>query len=161
MGAVLGKTSEGATTEAQMESCIFCKIVAGKDPKTTLLYQDEEYVVFQDIHPASTHHYLIVPKKHLKDVKSLTYNDIPIVNRLVEIGKQVLEQRGGSLDTSRFGFHWPPFTSISHLHLHVIAPAADMSTIGRFIFMPGSPWFSLVDDTIAYLERSRPVAPAS
>lgn len=161
MGAVLGKTPEGTSSEAQIESCIFCKIVAGKDPKTTLLYQDEDYVVFQDIHPASTHHYLIVPRKHLKDVKSLTYNDIPIVNRLVEIGKQVLEQRGGSVDASRFGFHWPPFTSISHLHLHVIAPSADMSMLGRFIFMPGSPWFSLVEDAVAYLERSRPAAPAS
>uniref|UniRef100_A0A131Z375 Adenosine 5'-monophosphoramidase HINT3 n=1 Tax=Rhipicephalus appendiculatus TaxID=34631 RepID=A0A131Z375_RHIAP len=152
MGAFWGKTAEGE------ETCIFCKIAAGKEPKTTLLYQDEDYVVFSDIHPASTHHYLIVPKKHVKDTKSLTRSDIPLVNRLVEIGKQVLEQRGGSMDSCRMGFHWPPFTSISHLHLHVIAPTEDMSMLARLIFRPRTPWFCLVEDTMSYLEQLQPPA---
>uniref|UniRef100_A0A224YWX9 Adenosine 5'-monophosphoramidase HINT3 n=1 Tax=Rhipicephalus zambeziensis TaxID=60191 RepID=A0A224YWX9_9ACAR len=152
MGAFWGKTAEGEDT------CIFCKIAAGKEPKTTLLYQDEDYVVFSDIHPASTHHYLIVPKKHVKDTKSLTRSDIPLVNRLVEIGKQVLAQHGGSMDSCRMGFHWPPFTSISHLHLHVIAPTDDMSMLARLIFRPRTPWFCLVEDTINYLEQLQPLA---
>ncbi|XP_070395935.1 adenosine 5'-monophosphoramidase HINT3-like isoform X1 [Dermacentor albipictus] len=159
--AIWGKTPETGAAEGEAsgaDACVFCKIVAGKDPKATLLYQDEDYVVFPDIHPASAHHYLVVPKKHVKNVKSLTHNDIPLVNRLVEIGKQVLEERSGSMDSSRMGFHWPPFTSISHLHLHVISPVADMSTLASIIFMPRMPWFSVVEDTVAYLERSRPPA---
>nr|XP_037271218.1 histidine triad nucleotide-binding protein 3-like isoform X1 [Rhipicephalus microplus] len=158
MGAFWGRTAESEDT------CIFCKIAAGKEPKTTLLYQDEDYVVFSDIHPASTHHYLIVPKKHVKDTKSLSRTDIPLVNHLVEIGKQVLEQCGGSMDSCsyelsrRMGFHWPPFTSISHLHLHVIAPVADMSMLARLVFWPRTPWFSLVEDTISYLEQLQPPA---
>lgn len=161
MGALMGKASTDSTNAPEtgrQDGCIFCNIVEGKDQKTTLLYQDEDYVVFPDIHPAATHHYLIVPKKHFKNVKSLTYNGIPLLNRLVEIGKQVLEQRGGSLDSSRMGFHWPPFTSISHLHLHVIAPTAEMSTLGRLIFMPGSAWFTTVEEAVAYLERTRPAS---
>uniref|UniRef100_A0A6M2CSI1 Adenosine 5'-monophosphoramidase HINT3 n=1 Tax=Rhipicephalus microplus TaxID=6941 RepID=A0A6M2CSI1_RHIMP len=152
MGAFWGRTAESEDT------CIFCKIAAGKEPKTTLLYQDEDYVVFSDIPPASTHHYLIVPKKHVKDTKSLSRTDIPLVNHLVEIGKQVLEQCGGSMDSCRMGFHWPPFTSISHLHLHVIAPVADMSMLARLVFWPRTPWFSLVEDTISYLEQLQPPA---
>ncbi|KAH6921560.1 hypothetical protein HPB50_002225 [Hyalomma asiaticum] len=59
------------------------------------------------------------------------------------------------------GFHWPPFTSISHLHLHVIAPVADMSMLARVIFMPGTPWFCLVEDAMDYLEKSQPPASSS
>ncbi|KAL3219736.1 hypothetical protein MRX96_030276 [Rhipicephalus microplus] len=129
MGAFWGRTAESEDT------CIFCKIAAGKEPKTTLLYQ-----------------------KHVKDTKSLSRTDIPLVNHLVEIGKQVLEQCGGSMDSCRMGFHWPPFTSISHLHLHVIAPVADMSMLARLVFRPRTPWFSLVEDTISYLEQLQPPA---
>ncbi|XP_049513112.1 uncharacterized protein LOC119466001 isoform X2 [Dermacentor silvarum] len=79
--AFWGKTPETGAAESEASgaaTCVFCKIIAGKDPKATLLYQDEDYGVFPDIHPASTHHYLVVPKKHVKNVKSLTHNDIPL-----------------------------------------------------------------------------------
>jgi len=39
------------------------------------------------------------------------------------------------------GFHWPPFHSIAHLHLHVIAPSDSMGFISRTIFRPNSWWF--------------------
>ncbi|XP_070395936.1 adenosine 5'-monophosphoramidase HINT3-like isoform X3 [Dermacentor albipictus] len=115
--AIWGKTPETGAAEGEAsgaDACVFCKIVAGKDPKATLLYQDEDYVVFPDIHPASAHHYLVVPKKHVKNVKSLTHNDIPLVNRLVEIGKQVLEERSGSMDSSRWRTPWPTWSVPDH-----------------------------------------------
>lgn len=50
--------------------CIFCKISAGTE-NTELLYNDDEIVVFQDIKPAAKHHYLAIPKAHIKDAKHL------------------------------------------------------------------------------------------
>jgi hypothetical protein len=41
----------------------------------------------------------------------------------------------------RFGFHYPPFNSIHHLHLHAISPASSMSFVSRLIFRPDSWWF--------------------
>lgn len=41
----------------------------------------------------------------------------------------------------RFGFHWPPFNSITHLHLHAIAPVSEMSLTSRIIFKEGTLWF--------------------
>lgn len=157
MGAMFGRFFSSAPAGSeQVSPCIFCNIAASLDPKTNLLYQDEDYVVFPDLHPHSTHHYLVVPKKHIKNAKMLTSADIPLVRRLIDIGKQVLVERGGSLDSVRFGFHWPPFTSISHLHLHVVSPLEQMSALSRFVFMPGSAWFCPVEDAIAYIEKIAP-----
>lgn len=33
----------------------------------------------------------------------------------------------------RFGFHWPPFYTISHLHLHAISPINSMAWYFRYI----------------------------
>lgn len=44
------------------------------------------------------------------------------------------------------GFHWPPFHMVSHLHLHVIAPADQMGFIARNMFRPNSMWFVSVSD---------------
>ncbi|XP_064485316.1 adenosine 5'-monophosphoramidase HINT3-like [Ornithodoros turicata] len=149
---------EGPDTLSGSHSCIFCRIVRREDPKTVVLFQDEDHVVFRDIHPAAKHHYLVIPKRHIKDPKCLTHSDIPLVQRLVEVGKQVLQQQGGAVDSLRVGFHWPPFNSIAHLHLHVISPVEELSYIGKFVYMPGSLWFCTAEDTLAYLEKMGPTA---
>nr|CAD7590015.1 unnamed protein product [Timema genevievae] len=103
--------------------------------------QDDNYVAFSDIKPASKYHYLIIPKQHISDAKSLVPEQKTLVEDLVRIAKQILEQTGVDLSDVRFGFHWPPFHSISHLHLHAIAPASQMGFISRGIFKPDSWWF--------------------
>ena len=45
-------------------NCIFCKIVEGKIPSRKA-YEDEEILVFHDIHPWAPVHLLIIPKLHI------------------------------------------------------------------------------------------------
>jgi diadenosine tetraphosphate (Ap4A) HIT family hydrolase len=42
------------------------------------LFQDDEYVAFPDIKPAAKHHYLIVTREHIRDVKVLTAEHKPV-----------------------------------------------------------------------------------
>lgn len=58
-----------------VKACIFCDIVAGKSPDTTIEFSNEDIVIFKDIKPASDHHYLAVPKKHMPNVRGCTIND--------------------------------------------------------------------------------------
>ena len=128
-------------------NCIFCKIIAGSasGPKTDFLFDDDDFVVFRDIRPATKHHYLIIPKQHRKDSSSLTDIDVDFVERMVTIGKEVLEKQGADVDDNRMGFHWPPFHTVSHLHMHVISAQNEMGWLARIIFRPDSFWFVTVD----------------
>lgn len=53
-----------------MEPCIFCKIVAGKIPAEKV-YEDEHFLAFLDIHPQSSGHAQVIPKKHFRWVWNL------------------------------------------------------------------------------------------
>lgn len=117
-----------------------------------VILQDDEIIVFQDINPAAKHHLLVVPREHIPDSKSLLPHQLPLVERLIQVGDQVLleqikkkspEITNPEQVPKRTGFHWPPFHTVSHLHLHVIAPSDQMGFIGRNIFRP-SFWFVTV-----------------
>ncbi|CAI9739360.1 triad nucleotide-binding 3-like [Octopus vulgaris] len=95
------------TTEAGDKvpaKCVFCDICSGRSDKEKVLYEDTDVVVFPDIRPVSSHHYLVTPKQHIRDAKHLTSENIGLVEKMVNVGKQVLEEKGGNVDDiSQFG----------------------------------------------------------
>lgn len=72
------------------------------------------------------------------------YNDSFVVEKLITVAKKVLEEKGCDLNDIRLGFHCPPFNSVGHLHLHVIAPASGLSFLSGAIFRPNTWWFTAV-----------------
>lgn len=48
-----------------MKDCIFCKIVRGEVP-AHVVYDDEYFMAFLDIHPLSPGHTLVIPKIHYR-----------------------------------------------------------------------------------------------
>lgn len=75
---------------------------------------------------------------------------------MAEIGRLVLEDRGGNFEEARLGFHWPPFIFVKHLHLHVISPVSGMSWINRnVVFRKDSYVFSSPAYMVNYL-KTRP-----
>ncbi|XKL61937.1 hypothetical protein PGB90_001770 [Kerria lacca] len=102
---------------------------------------DNYLIVIKDIKPAAKHHYLVIPRKHIVDAKCLTNADKPLVELMIEQGKTLIQEKSnGDLLDSRFLFHWPPFHSVPHLHLHVIFPTREMSFINRILFKPNTWW---------------------
>lgn len=129
-----------AVQTVQRSPCIFCNIV-NKVESTEIVYEDDDVCVFPDIKPASKLHLLIIPKHHIEDVKCLTPNDKDLIAKMLEVAHEQLAKNNLSLSDARLGYHWPPFRSVRHLHLHAIAPASEMGFISRLIFRKDSYWF--------------------
>ncbi|KAM9339031.1 adenosine 5'-monophosphoramidase HINT3-like [Symphorus nematophorus] len=132
------------------EDCPFCQIVDSR-AETEVLLSDDELLCFRDIKPGATHHYLIITRTHINNCKCLTGDDIPLVERMVEMGRRILEKNKVQ-DDFRMGFHMPPFSSVPHLHLHALAPASRMSFKSQLHYGPQSHWFITVDKVLSQLK---------
>ncbi|XP_044743124.1 histidine triad nucleotide-binding protein 3-like isoform X2 [Chrysoperla carnea] len=131
--------------------CIFCRICDNLE-NNEIVYSDEKVIAFHDIKPVAKTHLLIVPRVHIKNAKTLASTDKELVEHLVDVGKQLLNNsENGKLDDSLIGFHWPPLTSINHLHLHVISPASEMNLLHWLQFKPNSYWFVSPDYVLSRL----------
>ncbi|KAI8925723.1 HIT-like domain-containing protein [Entophlyctis helioformis] len=113
-----GDSSNGMTN-GYTSKCIFCRIQAG-ELESDKVYEDDQFVVFHDISPSAKIHLLVIPRDHIKSVKTLTPADIPMLKAMHEIGVKLISDMGISPAEQRYGFHVPPFNSIGHLHLHVM-----------------------------------------
>ncbi|XP_020503038.2 adenosine 5'-monophosphoramidase HINT3 [Labrus bergylta] len=135
------------------EDCPFCEIANNKSD-TEILLSDDELLCFRDMKPGAAHHYLIIPRTHISSCKALQAVDIPLVERMVQMGWRTLEKNKVSdLDDVRMGFHVPPFSSVPHLHLHTLAPASKMNFKSQLHYGPQSHWFITVDKVLTQLKN--------
>ncbi|XP_037068135.1 histidine triad nucleotide-binding protein 3-like isoform X2 [Pollicipes pollicipes] len=131
-------------------ACIFCRIADGLE-RNPILYRDDTYTVFRDRRPASTNHLLVITNEHVRDVTCLR-GRAEVVDGLVHVATTLLQKEDADLGDVRFGFHWPPFHLVSHLHLHAIHPASQMAWTSRLIFRPGL-WFASPETAKAWLRK--------
>ena len=52
------------------DNCIFCKIIGGEIPSSTI-FEDEDFKVILDINPSAKGHALILPKQHYANLYEL------------------------------------------------------------------------------------------
>ena len=60
--------------KSKMDSCLFCKIIAGDIPSKTI-YENDYVMAFDDIEPQAPVHVLIIPKKHISTINDLDDSD--------------------------------------------------------------------------------------
>ncbi|XP_040920362.1 histidine triad nucleotide-binding protein 3-like isoform X2 [Toxotes jaculatrix] len=142
----------GSQDVSGSEDCPFCQI-ANNQIDTEILLSDDQLVCFRDLKPGATHHYLVVPRRHIDNCKTLQGDSIPLVERMEEMGRSILERnKVCDLDDIRMGFHLPPFSSVPHLHLHALAPASKMNFRSQLRYGSQSYWFITVDQVLSQLK---------
>uniref|UniRef100_A0A8D3AN59 HIT domain-containing protein n=1 Tax=Scophthalmus maximus TaxID=52904 RepID=A0A8D3AN59_SCOMX len=139
-----------------VDTCTFCSIANNQDEETEVILKDKEMVCFRDIDPAAPHHYLVIPRRHIVSCLSLDRGHRRLIERMAEMGRAVLREQGIiDMKDVRLGFHQPPYISVNHLHLHVLAPASQISEYMIYKFIPGTSSFITLCVRLVVLRADR------
>jgi histidine triad (HIT) family protein len=98
--------------------CIFCQIIAGPIP-STIRYQDETFIAFNDIHPLAPTHVLIVPKEHLKSLETIDLANTDLQAELLITARKVAQELGIQDNYKLFMNVGDKVQQVHHLHLHL------------------------------------------
>lgn len=99
-------------------TCIFCSIINKKIPATVVL-ENDNVIVINDLHPKAPVHYLVIPKKHVPDFMMLTDDSI------MQDIRKMIQQIGVSLPGQSFRLLMNNGAgagqTVFHLHIHMLA----------------------------------------
>lgn len=106
--------------ENEAKDTIFSKIIRGELPADKV-FENERIVAIKDINPAAPVHILIISKKIIPDLQSISNEDLPLIGEMITVaqalarrfeindGYRLLTNNGASAGQSIF-----------HLHFHLI-----------------------------------------
>ena len=103
-----------------MNSCIFCKIVAGEIPAIRV-YEDSDVLAFMDIGPLVKGHTLVIPKTH-HNLISETPDDV--LAKVITVVRRVAQAQREGLGAEGVNIHQANGAAagqvVPHLHFHVV-----------------------------------------
>ena len=103
-----------------MSDCLFCKIVEGKIPSSKV-YEDDDILAFKDINPARPVHVLVIPKKHITSLATISADDTLVLGKILAKVNEIAIEQGSPdgfrviINTGRVGQQEVP-----HLHAHIV-----------------------------------------
>ena len=104
-----------------MDSCIFCKIVAGQIPSSKV-YEDDLVYAFNDINPLAPTHVLIIPKEHvLASAADATEEHAALIGHVFAVAAKLAKELGldgGFRIVTNSGDD--ACQSVHHLHFHLL-----------------------------------------
>jgi histidine triad (HIT) family protein len=103
-----------------VNGCIFCAIVEGRSPSSTV-YEDDHSIAFMDINPALDGHTLVIPRAHIRDLWEIGEEDAA---KVMAASVRVAAQIRKALDPDGINIMHATgvvaFQSVFHFHLHLI-----------------------------------------
>jgi histidine triad (HIT) family protein len=102
-----------------MPDCLFCRIVERQLP-SDIVYEDDDVLAFNDIHPQAPTHVLIIPKRHVATVNDVA--DVAAFSTLIARAREIAAKRGIASSGYRVVFNCNPDggQTVFHLHLHLL-----------------------------------------
>jgi histidine triad (HIT) family protein len=100
--------------------CIFCKIVAGKIPSKKA-HEDDQVLVFHDIHPWAPVHLLVIPKVHIATLEDVGPEHEALLGHMLALAPRLMNSLGVTngfrtvINTGPDGGQ-----EVHHLHMHVM-----------------------------------------
>src|SRR6185295_11088230 len=104
-----------------MADCLFCKIIDRTIP-STIVYEDDRVLAFNDINTQAPTHVLIVPKRHIATLNDIGVEDDQLVGELIRRAAAIAKERGLSAGGYRtvFNTNSDAGQTVFHIHLHLL-----------------------------------------
>ncbi len=101
--------------------CLFCKI-SNKEIPSTVVYETDDVIAFNDIAPQAPVHIVIIPKHHISSPADITAENCDIAGKMFlaasEIAKKLNLEKGFRI-VSNCGEDGGQ--TVQHLHFHLLA----------------------------------------
>jgi histidine triad (HIT) family protein len=104
----------------QDPNCIFCRIVGGEIPSRKV-YEDEDILAFEDIHPVAPVHFLMIPKVHVASLVEVEDAHARALGKILLLAGRLAAEQGADdgfrliVNTGRVGRQ-----EVMHVHAHVL-----------------------------------------
>ena len=105
-----------------MEDCIFCKIIK-KEITSTIIYEDDKVIAFNDVNPAAPIHILVIPKKHIETLLDVSEEDSDLISYIYQVINKIAKQEGFAEKGFRVIANCGEDSGqeVKHIHFHVLA----------------------------------------
>ena len=100
--------------------CIFCKIIRKEIP-ASIVYEDAEVMVFENIKPIAPIHLLIVPKRHIESVGTAVDGDLELLGKLQIVARDIARKQHLASFKLASNSGTAAGQSVLHLHYHLIS----------------------------------------
>jgi histidine triad (HIT) family protein len=99
---------------------VFGKIIKGELPSEKV-FENERILAIKDLHPVAPVHLLIMPKKEIPNLQSITPEDLPLISEIFSVA-QKLAKEFHIEDGYRILTNNGPNAgqAVLHLHFHLI-----------------------------------------
>jgi histidine triad (HIT) family protein len=103
-----------------MTECIFCKIIEGTIP-AQIITQTDSLIVIKDIAPKAPTHYLIIPKKHIVDLREFSHEDLELGTKIISVAQQLSRDLNNCPFKLVISNGHEAGQRVFHLHAHFLA----------------------------------------
>lgn len=100
--------------------CLFCAIIAGEIPSAPV-YENENYIVLNDIHPKARIHMLLIPKRHIPAISDMDDSDQDTIGGLFLLARDLARRMDIPGYKLQFNVGKEGGQEIMHIHLHLLA----------------------------------------
>lgn len=104
-----------------MSECLFCQLI-NRDIPANIVYEDDQVLAFEDIHPQAPVHRLIIPKQHIASINDLDTANKELIGHMTLVAKQLATDENLANDGYRLVFNCNEQggQTVFHIHLHLL-----------------------------------------
>lgn len=139
---------------AESDSCAFCAIARGEDRSVEVVCEDESWIAFFPLEPATPGHTLVIPRAHVSDLWAAPATLVAdLMTGVLRVGHAInsaVNPEGMNLITSAGK---AAEQTVFHLHLHVV-PRWTQDGFGRIWPIEGRRYENAELENVAELIRA-------